>query len=154
MSSSSEITNKANSNGKQLETFVTERLETNNYIFSFTANDNSAFKRYVPQAVVGRTIYGTTLKCDFLVFGVRKFPNKLIIECKWQQVGGTADEKYPYLLENIKKTGIPTIVLLDGNGYRKASKEWLISKVKRENSLVAVFSMSDFQREVNNGLLE
>ncbi|MDP2637026.1 MAG: hypothetical protein Q8P03_00205, partial [bacterium] len=63
---------------------------------------------------MGLTIYETVRKCDFFIVNRELFPDDLIIECKWQQSGGSVDEKYPFLLFNILKTGIPTIILLDG----------------------------------------
>ncbi|MGB8368506.1 MAG: PD-(D/E)XK nuclease superfamily protein [Limisphaerales bacterium] len=32
------------------------------------------------------------------------------------------DEKYPFLYFNIIKTGVPTVVLIDGGGYKPAAK--------------------------------
>jgi hypothetical protein len=32
-----------------------------------------------------------------------KFSDGLIIECKWQESAGSVDEKYPFVVLNIKK---------------------------------------------------
>ena len=73
-----------------------------------------------------------------------KHPGKLIIECKWQQIAGSVDEKYPYTVQNIRERyPCRTIILLDGNGYKPGAKEWLCSQV--DDKLLAVFSMSEFQ---------
>lgn len=107
--------------------------------------------QFITQMPVGETIYGTVRKCDFLIFNSEKFPNGLIIECKWQQSTGSVDEKYPYLIYNIVKTGIPTIILIDGGGYKKAALEWLKEMVNKNGTLKAVWTMNEFQKEINNG---
>ena len=73
-------------------------------------------KQYLKQLPVGLTIYPTQCIADFRVFNKEKFPDGLIIECKWQQSAGSVDVRYLILLFNIIKTGVPTIVLLDGGG--------------------------------------
>lgn len=162
MNSSSEITptNKANHTGNNLEVFIERTLQDHGYT-PFPNHKDQLFnnrksvggKQYGKQIPCGETIYETLRKCDFLVLNKDKFPDGLIIECKWQQSTGTVDEKYPYVIHNILKTGIPTIVLLDGNGYKKKAKEWLLSYVKDSGALIGVYSMSEFQTKVNNGFL-
>ncbi len=110
-------------------------------------------KQYLKQLQVGLTIYDTVRKCDFLVINRSKFPKDLIIECKWQQSAGSVDEKYPFLLFNIYKTGIPTVILIDGKGYKPAALKWLKDQVNKTSSLIGVFDMTEFQKQVNNGFL-
>lgn len=105
------------------------------------------------QLPVGTTIYETQRKADFFIVNKEKFPDDLIIECKWQQSSGSVDEKYPFLLFNIIKTGVPTVVLLDGDGYKPAAKEWLKSQMDLKRALIGVWSMSEFHKHVNNGFL-
>lgn len=163
MSLSSETTNsgaKANKTGNKLERFVEQSLADYDYL-EFSQNKAQAFgnrhliggKQYMKQSPVGDTIYETIRKCDFLIINRRKFPNDLIIECKWQQRSGSVDEKYPFLLFNIIKTGIPTIILLDGGGYRPAAMEWLQSQTHKNSALIAVWTMAEFQRKINDGFL-
>jgi len=130
MSLSSETTpqppssgSKANSTGGALERVVAQALDSKGYS-EFWNHKAQAFenrkaiggKQYLKQLPVGLTIYETVRKCDFLVLNRSKFPKDLIIECKWQQSAGSVDEKYPFLLFNIIKTGIPTVILIDGKG--------------------------------------
>lgn len=90
---------------------------------------------------------------DFLIINRAVFQDDLIIECKWQQRAGSVDEKYPLLLFNILKTGIPTVVLLDGSGYREAARKWLKDQAHPKSALIGVWSMAEFQKAVNNGFL-
>lgn len=162
---SSEITTsgaKANHTGNQLERFVEQALQAAGYS-EFWNHKTQAFenrksisgKQYLKQLPCGQTIYNTKRTVDFLIINREKFPNDLIIECKWQQGTGTTDEKYPYLLFNIIKTGIPSIVILDGNGYRKAAYKWLADQADKEmnRALIGVWNMAEFQTKVNNGFL-
>jgi hypothetical protein len=163
MNSSSETTSSgkfANHTGSQLETFVEDALLRHGYS-SFWNHKSQAFenrkaiggKQYMTQLPVGTTIYETQRKADFFIVNKEKFPDDLIIECKWQQSSGSVDEKYPFLLFNIIKTGVPTVVLLDGDGYKPAAKEWLKSQMDLKRALIGVWSMSEFHKHVNNGFL-
>ncbi len=97
---------------------------------------------------IGESIYHTQLKADFILYHPEKHKDGLIIEAKWQQVGGTTDEKYPYLVLNIQqKYPAKTIILLDGDGYRKMAAEWLKSQIG--NNLKSVLTMAEFQSWVN-----
>ena len=71
------------------------------------------------QVKVGTTVYDSDRYCDFLVLNKDLFPDGLVIECKWQQSAGSVDEKYPFLVVNIMKTGVPTVVLIDGGGLQE-----------------------------------
>lgn len=110
-------------------------------------------KQFARQVPLGDTIYETTRKVDFMVVNHEKFPDDLLIECKWQQSKGSVDEKYPFLLYNIIRTGIPTIVLLDGGGYKPSALKWLKEMVNKNGALIGVWTMAEFQTKVNNGFL-
>lgn len=153
---------KANHTGNQLELFLENALISHGYT-EFWNHKAQAFenrksiggKQYLKQLPAGTTIYGTMRRVDFLIINREKFPNDLIIECKWQQSKGSVDEKYPFLLFNIIKTGVPTVVLLDGEGYSKPAKKWLADQADKEmnRALHGVWSMMEFQKKINNGYL-
>jgi hypothetical protein len=151
---------KAKRTGNQLEEFVEKALRDSGYT-EFWNHKANAFanraaiggKQYLKQIPIGPTIYETVRKCDFLIINRPHFRDDLIIECKWQQIGGSVDEKYPLLLFNILKTGIPTVVLLDGGGYKPAARQWLLDQVHPKGALIGVYTMAEFQKQVNNGFL-
>ena len=151
---------KANKTGNRLEKFVEQALQERGYT-EFLGHKLQAFdnrktiggKQYIKQLHAGETIYNTTRKCDFFVINKEKFQDDLIIECKWQQSSGSVDEKYPFLLCNIVKTAIPTVVLMDGGGYKPAAMKWLKDQVSPASALIGVWSMPEFHKEVNNGFL-
>lgn len=77
------------------------------------------------------------------------FSEGLSIECKWQDVGGSADEKYPYLVANIKKRfPCPAIIVVDGGGPKPGAIQWLKSQVDGVK-LLHVFNLAEFCSFVN-----
>ena len=150
----------ANKTGNMLQSVVEDLLLRHQYVpfpnhkkQIFTNRNAINGKQYATQALVGQTIYGTDRRCDFIVFNKSKFPDDLIIECKWQEKPGSVDEKFPLLLQNIIKTAIPTIIILDGDGYKPKARTWLLSQVDCHDVLLGVYSLQEFIKEVNTGLL-
>lgn len=71
------------------------------------------------------SIYHHKAKTEFLLISKRK-NIKIRIECKWQQVAGSVDEKFPYLYLNIIEA-IPEddiIVIIDGDGFKPGAIRW------------------------------
>jgi hypothetical protein len=138
----------ANVNGDELEVFVEAILLRKGYQFIQRNKFSPAIYLEQPiysrQVDIGESIYQTKLYCDFHIYHPQKWPQGLIIESKWQQSVGSVDEKYPFLVLNIKqKYPAKTIVLLDGGGYKRQAAEWL--KAQTDNKLLKVMSMSEFQ---------
>lgn len=107
--------------------------------------------KIIRQYPVGASIYGHDLKCDFFISNVSGFPNGLIIESKWQDSGGSVDEKFPYLVHNIKECfTCPAIVVLGGGKYKKGSVDWLLRQI--DEKLIAVYSIEEFVSYVNRSL--
>ena len=113
----------ANYTGTVLEKFIQARLDELEYTYIVPAKFDAA--RYLEQPVysrqyhVGDSIYNTPLYCDFILYHPTRWPNSLIIESKWQQVSGSVDEKYPFLVLNIQyHYPHETILLLDGGAIR------------------------------------
>jgi hypothetical protein len=106
---------------------------------------------FVAQYPIGPSIYGLPLNADFWVRGARNFPEGLAIEVKWQQSTGSVDEKFPYLVYNIKECyPCPALVIADGGGQRPGALQWLRAQV--EGNLLAVFSLAEFMAWANRNL--
>lgn len=151
---------RANRTGNVLEKTVLQLLEQHGYTpfwdhkkQLFANREAVGGKQYARHVSVGPTIYESERIVDFLVINKDKFPNGLVIECKWQQSSGSVDEKYPFLVFNIYRTGVPTIILLDGGGYKKTAEAWLRAQAGEEKAMWKVFNMTEFITAVNNGLL-
>ncbi len=163
VNSSSETTNsgqRANISGNRLERFVEGILRDKGYqLFKdhreqlFDNRKALGGKQYARQVICGNTVYETPRKVDFLVLNRDLFPEGLIIECKWQHSKGSVDEKYPFLLFNIIKTAVPSIVLIDGGGYKPAALKFLQDEASKTSALQGVYRMAEFSDQVNKGLL-
>ena len=95
------------------------------------------------QVEIGLNIYGYPTRCDFIVRRLPGLAAGLIIESKWQQAGGSVDEKYPFLVANIRAWyPHPTIILADGGGARPGAIQWLRSQVDGRK-LIGVYSFSE-----------
>lgn len=145
----------ANYTGNALEQYVEHRLATADYqrvqarqFVTATYLEQPVFCR---QFHAGTSIYGTNIYADFAVYHPEKWPQCLIIEAKWQQTKGSVDEKYPYLLLNIREQYCyDAILLLDGGGYKAGAEAWIRSQVGT-GRLRHVFSMAEFQTWSNQG---
>ena len=147
----------ANYTGTVLEKFILSRLEDHDYMY--IPQNRFVPARFLEQPIftrkfhVGKSIYNTAQYCDFILYHPQKWPNNLIIESKWQQVGGSVDEKYPYLVLNIQmQYKCPTILLLDGGGYKPGAEKWIRSQAGHSN-LLHVFNMQQFLGWANKGNL-
>ena len=147
----------ANFTGTVLERFIMSRFADSGYTFipreRFTPARIMGQPIYTRHFNVGVSIYGNPQYCDFIVYHPDRWPDNLIIESKWQQSGGSVDEKYHYLILNINiQYKCPTILLIDGGGYKKGAERWIRSQVGNGN-LRHVFNMPEFAAWVNRGNL-
>jgi hypothetical protein len=145
----------ANYTGTVLEQFILSRLNERGY--TYVPPNRFVPARYLEQSIytrrfhIGQSIYETPQYCDFILYHPQKWSNNLVIESKWQQAGGSVDEKFPYLVLNIQtKYACPTILILDGGGYKKGAEEWIRSQAGQGN-LLLVFNMQQFAAWVNKG---
>jgi len=105
--------------------------------------------RFDRQKEICRGIYDTPIRTDFYLPDYA--PSGLAIESKWQAVGGSADEKLPYLVENIRRCfPCPAVIVIDGQGFRSGAVAWLGTQVDGQ-SLLAVFSLTEFVTWVQRG---
>lgn len=106
---------------------------------------------FITQHLIARSIYDSPLMTDFWLDGVPSFPNGLALEVKWQQSTGSVDEKFPYLVLNIKTCyPCPAIIIADGGGQRPGALQWL--RGQTDPSLLAVLSLSEFVAWANRSL--
>ena len=94
----------------------------------FTASRILRQPIFSTQFHVGKSIYDVDQYCDFICYHPGRWPDGLVIESKWQHEAGSVDEKYPYLVLNIQdRYGYPTVLVLDGGGYKKGAEGWVRS---------------------------
>jgi hypothetical protein len=121
---------RANKSGRTAESILKHTLELQGF-------------NVQPQYKIGNNIYGGILKIDLFVKNALNFPDGLAIESKWQDVNGSADEKLPYLVQNIRECyPCPTIVVLQGGGIRQGAIQWIKSQI--DDKLIGVYSLEEF----------
>jgi hypothetical protein len=78
------------------------------------------------QVRVARRIWGAERRIDVVLIDptTRK---TLGVECKFQSGKGTAEEKIPAIIQDIKAWPIPGIVVFSGDGFTQNMKSFLIS---------------------------
>ena len=81
------------------------------------------------QVKVGRRLWGAERSIDVVVS--RPTSNQSLgIECKWQGVGGSAEEKIPATIQDIAAWPIPGLVVFAGQGFSSNMTSYLHSTGK------------------------
>ncbi len=81
------------------------------------------------QVKIGRRIWGSERRIDLIVR--KKGTDKVLgIECKYQGVSGTAQEKIVATIKDMQQWPIPGIVVIDGEGFTGGMKGLLFSTGK------------------------
>lgn len=130
----------ANKSGKSLENMIVGPLDAHGI----------TYRRQV--SLAARSIYRKRIRVDVLIDPEPRLPAGLIIEGKWQDVTGTAEEKLPYLIINIKRYyPYPTIIVIDGDGFSPGAVEWAGKQVDDEN-LIGVVTLKEWNSWCNREL--
>ena len=141
---------RANQSGKRLEDHAAAVLDDLGYSkvqskHFFDLRECVGDPIYARQCYAGTSLYESRRRVDIILHHPEKWTDCLIIQCKWQSEKGTADEKYPFEVLSINKNPYPTIVILEGAGYRPKSEEWLRSQAGKDN-LLQVCNLGEFDR--------
>lgn len=141
---------RANRRGSQLEDLVANELADAGYehiwpSFLIFAMREMSQPIYARQVKVGRDIYAKVRRVDFLLFHPQRHPNGMVIQCKWQAVSGSVEEKYPFEVLSLQQGEYDAIIVLDDGGFSSGAERWLRSQAGR-NRLKHVFSLGEFQR--------
>ena len=91
------------------------------------------------------TIYNHKGNTEFLLIS-KKYDLRIRIECKWQQVAGSVDEKLPYLylntIEAMPENSI--MILIDGAVWKTGAIQWLKDSVKQKKYTTEKTKISSF----------
>jgi hypothetical protein len=94
-------------NGQEYANWVGEYIA-----FNFGTRNIKVYK----EVFMGKSIIGKKRRVDLLV--VDSLQNKAVaLECKYQTVTGTVDEKVPYTLEDAKAMQMDSYVVYGGSGF-------------------------------------
>jgi hypothetical protein len=78
------------------------------------------------QVKVGRRLWGAERRIDVVVTEPQS-RRRLGLECKFQGVPGTAEEKIPTTIQDIAAWPIPGIVVFSGEGFSPYMRSFLIA---------------------------
>lgn len=86
---------------------------------------------YTRQARVGLSVFEGDLCVDFLVHNLVEHPDGLVIESRWQDVRGSAQEKLLYIIENIRASayGHSLLLVLNGGGFTAGARTYLRQQI-------------------------
>jgi len=154
---------KSNKTGNLLETTVRSILAEKGFEIikhkDWIKNSLFSGKELLIENVPYTTIYNHRGKTEFLLKS-EKYKFEARIECKWQQVSGSVDEKLPYLylncIEAMPEDNI--IILIDGEGWKHGGIQWIKDAAQKEKYLnseikpknIQVFSLTEFMTWANN----
>lgn len=148
---------KSNITGNQLEVAVKTVLtgkgfELVNYRV-WLKNQKNYGNELLLENVPFTTVYEHKGNTEFLLIS-QKYSLRIRIECKWQQVSGSVDEKLPYLyLNSIEAMPEKSImILIDGGGWKTGAIKWLKDAVNQkkyttknnQDKEIFVFNLTDF----------
>ena len=148
---------KSNITGNQLEVAVKTVLtgkgfELVNYRV-WDKNKENFGEELLLENVPFTTVYEHKGNTEFLLIS-KKYKLEIRIECKWQQVAGSVDEKLPYLyLNTIEAMPEKSImILIDGSGWKAGAIKWLKDAVKQKkyttkrnsDKKILVFNLTEF----------
>lgn len=154
---------KTNITGNQLEVAVQTVLLNKGFEIEMYRKWQKNKEKYGEELLLKNvpfeTIYEHKGNTEFLLSS-QKYDLRIRIECKWQQVAGSVDEKLPYLYLNMIEA-MPErdiMVLIDGEGWKQGAKTWLKKVVEEKkytseenrDKNILVFSLTEFFTWANN----
>lgn len=152
----------ANSSGNTLEQTVMATLQSKGFTVVpyrvYMKNPEQFGHEVLLRNVPFTTIYHHPGHTEFLLVSARH-QRRIRIECKWQQAGGSVDEKFPYLYLNCIEA-MPEqeiIVVAEGGGAKQGAIEWLKNAVanklytnqQNRHKDVRVMSIAEFMSWTN-----
>jgi len=141
---------KANQSGQWLEQQV-ENILACKGIVTDSIDKTNVYKGVLFKNVPYINMYGGQSIGEFVL----SLPNKNIrIECRQQSVGGSVDEKLPYLFGNsLMFEEDHVILIIEGDGMRKSAKKWLIDKAEAVTCKdIKVMNLKKFRNWTNKNI--
>jgi len=142
----------ANKNGEDLEYRVLDRLQRCGYQQVRELPDRRTVPFFIHQWRTSglRSVTHTLLIPDFLIWHPTKYPEGCLLECKWQQVSGSAEAKVRLIIESLLASPYRAIVILNGPGFSKSYLDYY--KSLENDRLLVIISSDDLFSRMNKGL--
>jgi len=99
-----------------------------------------------------QSLYGLPLLVDFAIWHPQKYPQGFLIQVKYQETSGSVDEKFPFLVLSLLQTGIPTLLLLLGDGAKREAIAWCLAQ-QTPGGLTVMTQWETFIEALNRGML-
>jgi hypothetical protein len=117
----------ANRNGNTLQDDIAAKLRQGGFrevLESTLAAQNAPVfvRRYRGNL---QTLYHTPFAVDFYIRRPDSPPTGLLIHAGYQNVRGSVDHKFPYLVGTLKQSGMPALLLLIGGGASPHALAWV-----------------------------
>ena len=144
----------SNHSGQFLESIVERELSSRGFLPITYGIDADNLHLFEPKRLVRNAPYTSLYDCDarseFL--GVdQETGRRFRIECRFQGVSGSVDEKFPYLLRNAVEC-MPEneiIILLGGEGARAQAIRWFKTEASKiVHKRISVMSINEFMQWV------
>ncbi len=103
--------------------------------------------RVYREVSLGKTIIGKNRRVDILAVH-DETQRALAVECKYQTVAGTADEKLPYAIQDLEALSIPATIAYAGEGFSQGVLHML------QGSPTAAYCMPGFDLAATRLTLE
>jgi hypothetical protein len=97
-----------------------------------------------------RNVVGGPMSLDFYLHHPTKHPDGFVIEAKYQERGGSIDEKLYFTVNSLLRIKIPSLLLLLGHGYKQPIYRWCLQQ-HHPGTLWVVADWADLLRMVNGG---
>ena len=160
----------ANINGREAEWIVEQIIADSGYeVVKYSDYHSSKRKtalydsvdKLLVKNVPYYNIYGLLGKTEFVAYD-RTNDRQIRIEVKFQKSHGSVDEKYPFMYLNavFGYEENEVIFIVDGDGYRKGARDWLVMAAESQmffdesalrSKKITVMSISEFSDFVRRG---
>jgi hypothetical protein len=143
----------SNNSGKFLELAIEREFTSRGvHVFDYIdKGDNTDLfsSRYLLRNAPYTSIYGCQSRSEFL-YHDDTLSSHIRIECRWQQVAGSVDEKLPYLFMNAVEAMPEKEIwlIVDGGGARTQGVEWLKQRCSREQKTIRVLDIPEARSRI------
>lgn len=133
----------AGHSGRMLEEDIKRQFEGRNVLvvnYSENKGNDDLFEDVrLVRRVPYRNLYNSKSYSEFVFYGIK--PVSVRIECKWQEMAGSVDEKLPYLFFNAELMPESHVwLIIGGHGMRLKARQWLEHKIRNARKQIRVLS--------------
>jgi hypothetical protein len=77
------------------------------------------------------SVFGVAHEKDFIILSDNPLMERVVMEIKSQDVGGSVDEKFPFMKETARVLApIHSVILVEGNGFSESAVSWMKREIQ------------------------